>query len=345
MPVADGPKKESASGMNGGLMHATAFAGTILRSREQRATWLPIVALLLLIAYFALRQPAFLSPLNLTVMGAQAGPLLLISLGVTFVILMGSIDLSVASVATLSSAICGTLLENVGVGYGVAFLAAILFGIVAGVINAAFVTLLRLPSFIATLASSSIFTGIMLHVLDGTALSLSDDGFSVIANGQILPNIPNVLLLAGLLWIALTFTTSHTRFGRYVLAIGAGERVAQLSGIATNHYKLYAFVLSSVLAAVGGFFLLSRLGSATPAIGDGYLLDSIAAVVVGGTSLTGGVGGASRTLLGVALITVLGNGLNVLGVTSFTQEIVKGVVIVLAVLTTIDRASLQHIVK
>jgi ribose transport system permease protein len=314
-------------------------------TRERRATWLPIVALLVLSLYFAARQPAFLSAANLTVMGAQAGPLLLISLGATFVVLMGSIDLSVGAVAALAAAISAVLLQNFGAGYVVVFAATLAFGVAAGLVNAALSTILRLPSFIATLASGSIFTGIMLHVLDGAALSVDDDACSGIANGQIVPMTPNVLLVALLMWAALIAANTHTRFGRYIVAIGAGERIAQLSGVAVIRYKTYAFVLSSTLAAVGGFFLLSRLGSATPSIGDGYLLDTIAAIVVGGTALTGGVGGAARTLLGVALITILSNGLNVSGVSSFTQEIVKGVVIVLAVLTTIDRVSLQNIVK
>jgi ribose transport system permease protein len=314
-------------------------------SREQRATWLPVIALLALVFYFALRQAAFLSAMNLTVMGAQAGPLLLISLGATFVVLMGSIDLSVGAVATLSAALSAVMLQNTGAGYETVFAAAVAFGIVAGLFNAALSTLLRLPSFIATLASGSMFTGISLHVLDGTALSVDDEGFSNIANGQLIPMLPNVLLLALIAWALLSAANSRTRFGRYVMAIGAGERIAVLSGIGVRRYKTYAFVLSSTLAAVGGFFLLSRLGSATPSIGEGYLLDTIAAIVVGGTALTGGVGGVSRTLLGVALITILSNGLNVSGVSAFTQEIVKGAVIVLAVLTTIDRISLQDIVK
>ncbi|MGV1832787.1 ABC transporter permease [Agrobacterium vitis] len=318
---------------------------TAVVSREYRATWLPVVALFVLIAYFALQQPAFLSPLNLTVMGAQAGPLLLISLGATFIVLMGSIDLSVAAVAALASAISAVLLQKLGTSYATAFLAVLGFGIAAGLLNSVLSTVLRLPSFIATLASGSIFTGIMLHVLDGTALFVNDDDFSMLANGQIIQRVPNVLLLSLLLWVVLSLATSHTRFGRYIVAIGAGERIAKLSGIAINRYKTYAFVLSSTLAATGGFFLLSRLGSATPSIGDGYLLDTVAAIVVGGTALTGGVGGAQRTLLGVALITILSNGLNVSGVSTFTQEIVKGVVIVIAVLTTIDRVSLQDIVK
>lgn len=314
-------------------------------SREQRAIALPLIALLLLILWFGLHQPAFLSALNLVVMGAQAGPLLLISLGATFVVLLGGIDLSVGAVAALASAVSAVLLQKLGLGFGVTFIAVLALGIVAGLINASFSTLLRLPSFIATLASGSIFSGIMLHVLDGAALFVDNDDFSTLANGQLIPHIPNVLLLSLLLWLLLSLTNSHTRFGRYVVAIGAGERIALLSGVPVKRFKTYAFVLSSTLAAIGGFFLLSRLGSATPSIGEGYVLDTVAAIVVGGTALSGGVGGVARTLLGVALITILSNGLNVSGVSPFSQEIVKGVVIVLAVLTTIDRQSLQNIIK
>lgn len=322
----------------------SAFWKSLL-SREQRAIWLPLAALMILIAYFAIRQPAFISPLNITVMGAQAGPLLLISIGATFVVLMGSIDLSVAAVATLAAAVGAVLLQKMGVPPVLVFILTVVLGILCGLLNALLSTFMRVPSFIATLASGSIFTGVMLHVLDGAALLVDDDSFSIVANGQIIPRIPNVLLLSLLAWGVLCLVNSRTRFGRYIVAIGAGERVAQLSGIPVERYKTYAFVLSSSFAAIGGFFLLSRLGSATPSLGEGYLLDSIAAIVVGGTALTGGVGGVVRTALGVALITVLSNGLNVSDVSSFTQEIVKGVVIAVAVLTTIDRDSLQNIVK
>ncbi|WP_416414528.1 ABC transporter permease [Pantoea sp. App145] len=316
-----------------------------LLRREQRAIVLPIAALIVLVLWFGINQPAFISPLNLVVMGAQAGPLLLLSLGATFVVLMGGIDLSVGAVAGLSSALSAVLLQQFGLSFGLTFLAALMAGVVAGLINASFSTLMRLPSFIATLASGSIFTGVMLHVLNGSALSVDNDDFSLLANGQLIPNVPNVLLLGLVLWLLLSFSTSHTRFGRYIVAIGAGERIALLSGIPVRRFKTYAFVLSATLAAVGGFFLLSRLGSATPSIGESYVLDSVAAIVVGGTALSGGVGGAARTLSGVAMITILSNGLNVSGVSPFTQEIVKGFIIVLAVLTTIDRQSLQNIIK
>ncbi|MCB8878503.1 ABC transporter permease [Acidisoma silvae] len=315
-------------------------------SRESRATWLPIIALFILVGCFVAKSSAFLSPMNMVVMGAQGGPLLLISLGATFVILMGSIDLSVGGVAALSAALSGVALHDAGVSHGLALAVAVVFGIVAGGFNAFLVTVLRLPSFIATLASGSIFNGIMLHVLGGMALSVADDdSFADIAGSQFIPLVPNVLFYAVIAWAVLTAAQYNTRFGRYTTAIGAGERVALLTGLPVNRYKAAVFILSSTLASVGGFFLLSRLGSATPSIGDGYLLDSVAAIVVGGTALTGGVGGIGRTILGVALITILSNGLNVCGVSSFTQEIVKGAVIILAVLTTIDRRTLLTVVK
>jgi ribose transport system permease protein/putative xylitol transport system permease protein len=137
----------------------------------------------------------------------------------------------------------------------------------------------------------------------------------------------------------------RTRFGRYIVAIGAGEQVAQLSGIPVRRYKTAAFVLSGAMAGLGGAFLLSELGSATPQLGGSYLLEVIAAIVVGGTALTGGVGAVSRTLLGVVLITILSNGLNVSGVSPWTQEIVTGLVIIVAVLTTLDRERMQDIIK
>jgi ribose transport system permease protein len=319
--------------------------GLDLLSRERRATWLPVVALLGLIAYFTIRQPAFLSPMNLTVMGAQAGPLLLLALGATFVVVMGSIDLSVGAVAALSAALSAVLIQNLGQSILVAFAASVALGIVAGLFNAALSALLKLPSFIATLASASIFSGIMLHTINGSAVLVDSDALSALADGRLIPGFPNILSLSLLAWLTLSFVHSRTRFGRYIVAIGAGEKVARLSGIPVIRYKVYAFALSTTLAAIGGFFLLSRLGSATTSLGDGYVLDTIAAIVVGGTALTGGVGGVARTLLGVALITILSNGLNVSGVSPFTQEIAKGIVIILAVLTTIDRVSLQGIVK
>ncbi|MGH3641165.1 MAG: ABC transporter permease [Mycobacterium sp.] len=307
--------------------------------------WLPLIALAALVFYFGIRQPAFLGTQNLTVLGAQAGPLLLISLGASFVILMGSIDLSVGGLAGLTAALGAIAMRDHDLGPVAVIVMALAVGVLAGLFNALLSTYLRLPSFIATLASGSIFTGIALNLLQGRAVRVENDDFGLLANGRLVPGVPNALLLAMVAWAVLVFAHARTRFGRYVVAIGAGERVVTLSGIRVRAYKTGVFILSSGFAALAGVFLLSRLGSATPTIGDGYLLDVVAAIVVGGTALTGGAGGVQRTLLGVALITILSNGLNISGVSSFTQEIVKGVVIILAVLTTVDREKLQNIIK
>lgn len=319
----------------------SAFGG----ARGSSTQWLPFIALAVLIFYFGIQEPAFLGTQNLTVLGAQAGPLLLISLGASFVILMGSIDLSVGGLAGLTAALGAITMRDLALSPAVVVLLAIAVGLLAGLFNALLSTYLKLPSFIATLASGSIFTGIALNLLQGRAVRVESDTFATLANGRLLPGVPNALLLAVIAWGVLVFVHFRTRFGRYVVAIGAGERVVALSGIRVRAYKTGVYMLSSGFAALAGVFLLSRLGSATPTIGDGYLLDVVAAIVVGGTALTGGIGGVHRTLLGVALITILSNGLNISGVSSFTQEIVKGVVIILAVLTTVDRQKLQNIIK
>ena len=258
---------------------------------------------------------------------------------------MGSIDLSVGALASLAAAICALLIENNGAGTTTVLIAAVGVGIAGGLLNGFLSTVLKLPSFIVTLGTLSIFTGITLHELDGKALLVTDPSFGDLATGQFIDKVPNVFLIAVVIWAVFVFINQRTRFGRYITAIGAGEKVAALSGIPVTRYKMLAFTASGVLAAIGGAFLLSRLGSATPTIGDAYLLNVIAAIVVGGTALTGGVGGISRTLLGVVLITVLSDGLNVSGVSPFTQEIVTGVVVILAILVTIDRKRMQDIVK
>lgn len=341
------PSPDLDLGGQGGLRERLGSWQDALRTQSsgKRGVVLSVLALLVLVIYFWIKEPNFLGTQNLTVMMGQAGPLLIISLGATFVILMGSIDLSVGAVATLAGAVGALLITNDGWGTWPVIIACVAAGAAAGLMNAILSTWIKLPSFIVTLGTMSIFTGITLHLLGGKALLLTDIGFTELATKQTIKYVPNVMLVAFLLWLAFIFINQRTRFGRYITAIGAGEKVAELSGIRVTRFKTMAFVFSGATAALGGVFLLSRLGSATPDLASNYLLNVIAAIVVGGTALTGGVGGASRTLLGVALITVLSDGLNVTGVSPFTQEIVTGGVVILAILVTIDRKRMQGIVK
>lgn len=305
---------------------------------------LPLLALAVLVGVFGVKEPRFLSVTNLEVMATQGGPLLIISLGATFVVLMGGIDLSVGAIGALAAAAVAVAITNHGFG-SAGLLVAIVVGALAGTVNAFCVTFLRLPSFIVTLGSLSIFNGVTLHLLNGRALFVDQLPYQNLAIGQTIPHLPNVALIAVVLWALMLFLNRYTRFGRYLTAIGAGEPVAALSGIPVRRYKAAAFIVSGAFAGCAGAFLLLELGSATPSLGDGYLLDSIAAIVIGGTALMGGVGGISRTLLGVALLTVLSNGLNVVGVSTFTQSILKGVIVILAVLLTIDRGRMQDLIK
>lgn len=316
-----------------------------LLSRSLITALLPTILLVVLLVTFGVLAPQFLSIQNFTTLCAQAGPLLLIASGATFVMLTGGIDLSVAGVAAFTSAVTATSIEHFKLGSALSVLVGILAGAVVGLFNGLIVTRLRLPSFIVTLGTLSILTGATLHILNGQSLVLSDFAFSDLATGQVIPNVPNVAIVALLVWALLVAVNLRTRLGRYVVAVGAGERVARLSGVPVDRYKIYAFVLSGSTAGLAGVMLLAYLGSATPNVGSQYLLLSIAAIVVGGTSLTGGVGGMSRTIIGVILLTILTNGLDVVGISPFTQNIIQGIVVIVAVLFTIDRRQLQDMIK
>ncbi|MGV1049112.1 MAG: ABC transporter permease [Solirubrobacterales bacterium] len=296
-------------------------------------TALPLIALVALVVYFAARSSTFLTIDNLTVMSGQAGPLLLAALGATFVVTMGSIDLSVGSMALLCGAICAWVLAESSLG-----LWAIPIGLAAGLLlgaaNGIVYAYGRVPSFITTLGSLSIFAGIGLLILDGSPLPFINQDFSEIAVGQAIPHVQNAGLWALTAWAVFVFVGFRTKFGLYAYAIGGDERVARLSGIRINRYKVAAFALSGMTAGLAGVLSVGQLGSGGPTLGSSLLLDSLAAIVVGGTALSGGTGGVHRTLLGVLLITILANGLNQIGVDEFTQEIIKGGVIIIAVAIT-----------
>jgi ribose transport system permease protein len=195
-----------------------------------------------------------------------------------------------------------------------------------------------IPSFVVTLGSLSVFSGIALELLQGRALQYNSPAFDELAIGQLVPHFPNVALIAIILWAVMTSACFKTRFGRYMYVIGGGEAVAKTSGVPVARYKIYAFVLSGALAGVAGTLAVARVGAAGPTLGTDLLLNSLAAVVVGGTSLSGGVGGVHRTLLGVLIITILDDGLNLLGVNQYLQMIIKGAVVVTAVLASQDRS-------
>ena len=206
-----------------------------------------------------------------------------------------------------------------------------------GALNGAIHAYGVIPSFVVTLGRLSIFTGLAWEILQGRALRFDSIAFENLAIGQLVPHLPNIFLFAIGVWAVMVFVNFKTRFGRYIFIIGGGEAVARTAGIPVRRYKIYAFALSGAMAGLAGALAVARLGAAGPTLGSELLLNTLAAIVVGGTSLSGGVGGVHRTLIGVLIIALLDNGLNLMGVNQYAQMVIKGAVVILAVLIGQDR--------
>jgi ribose transport system permease protein len=291
---------------------------------------LPVATLIALVVYFTVRADAFLSTGNLTLITGTAGILLLASLGATLVVVAGSADLSVGSIALLTGAVTAWFIVHASASVVLVVLVAIAVGAALGLVNGLVLSWGRVPSFIATLGTLSLFAGIGLTILKGSQISFDEIAIQDLAVGQLIPNVQNAALFAlvalGLLW----FLARRTRFGLYTYAIGGNERVVELAGVRTKRIKTGVFVLSGITAGLAGLLLTAQLGAAGPSLGSTLLLDSFAAIVIGGTALSGGVGGVHRTVLGVLILSVLSNGLNQVGAADYTQTIIKGLVIVVA---------------
>ncbi|HVY98172.1 MAG TPA: ABC transporter permease, partial [Dongiaceae bacterium] len=249
----------------------------------------------------------------------QAAVLIVISLGGTFVILMGSIDLSVGSLVSLAGMTAAMLIQDYG--QWAVLLVPIITMLIGGISGTLF-AYARLPSFLTTLGMLYAINGITLYVTEGSAINIPTNlTIASIFNGRLL-GIPAVALWAIGIAIVAMLAARRTRFGRFLYAIGGGETVARLCGVPVPRYKLYAFLVSGFLCGVAGVFLMLRIGGSDPTMGAPMLLPAIAAVVMGGTPLTGGVGGPHRTVLGVLIITILQNGMNLANVNPFLQDVV-----------------------
>ncbi|MCP9207451.1 ABC transporter permease/substrate-binding protein [Streptomyces sp. NEAU-Y11] len=287
-------------------------------------------ALVLLVAAMSLLSGDFLTTDNLLNVGVQAAVTAILAFGVTFVIVSAGIDLSVGSVAALSATVLAWSASSQGLPVWLAALLAVGTGIACGLVSGALVSYGKLPPFIATLAMLSIGRGLALVISQGSPIAVPDavSGLGDTLGGW-LPVPVIVMIVMGLLTAGVL---GRTYAGRAMYAIGGNEEAARLSGIRVARQKLVIYALSGGFAAVAGIVLASRLSSAQPQAAVGYELDAIAAVVIGGASLSGGVGKASGTLIGALILAVLRNGLNLLEVSAFWQQVVIGVVIALAVL-------------
>ncbi len=306
-------------------------------ARSRWRDWLSqygiLLAFLALVTALALLSPDFLATSNLLNVLRQIAVNALLAFGMTTVILGAGIDLSVGSVLAFSGALAAGL-SVAGWHPALAMLGGLLAGVAMGLFNGVFVAYARIAPFIVTLGGLTIFRGATLVYTDGRPITGLPDAFDVLGNSVWLGvPVPVWVMLAFL--GATHFVLRYTALGRTIYAVGGNEEAARLSGISIVKVKLFTYAYSGLASALGALVLTGRLNSAQPTAGAGFELDAIAAVVVGGTSLFGGRGGAMGTFLGAAIIGVLNNGMNLLDVSAFYQQIVKGGVILGALL--IDR--------
>lgn len=295
-----------------------------------------VIALIILMTVITIINSNFLTANNLLNLLLQVTSNALIAFGMTFVILTGGIDLSVGSILALSSALTAGLLGS-GMPVTLAILISLILGCILGMMNGLLISYGKLAPFIVTLATMTIFRGATLVYTNGNPITkgLSDSFlFQFLGQGYIV-GIPFPVIIMFIVFIVLYVLLHKTAFGKSVYAIGGNEKAAYISGVKLNKVKIIIYSISGIMASISGLIITSRLSSAQPTAGASYEMDAIAAVVLGGTSLSGGKGRILGTLIGALIIGVLNNGLNIIGVSAFWQQVVKGVVILIAVL--IDR--------
>jgi len=289
-----------------------------------------LIGLVLLCVVITFVSPAFMTLSNISNVFTQVSTNAIIAVGMTFVILTGGIDLSVGSTVAISGALAASIIKSTN-NIFLAVLSAAIVGIAIGIINGLLISKGKLQAFIVTLATMTIFRGATLVFTNGTPISKLPEKFVEIGNGK-LAFIPIPVIITVIVLIISIYILTQTRFGRYLYALGGNEDSARLSGINTTKIKTLVYVISGFAASIAGVITASRIGSASPNAGTSFELDAIAAVVIGGTSLAGGEGKITGTIIGALIIGVLNNGLNLMNVSPFYQSIVKGLVILIAVL-------------
>lgn len=295
------------------------------------------IALIFLVVVISIISPDFRTVNNFLSLLRQSAINGLIAFGMTCIILTGGIDLSVGSVLALTSIICAHTIK-IGLPAPLSMLIALIFGIILGTISGLMVTKSRLQPFIATLITMTGYRGLTMILSGGRPISRLGDNFLLnqIGKGSLI-GIPIPVWILIIFFAIFLFVLKKTVLGRQIYATGSNSKAAELAGINTNNIKLIVYAVSGFMASLSGLILVSRLGSAQPTLGSGYELDAIAAVALGGTSMTGGRGKITGTLIGILIIAVLNNGLNIIGVSSYYQDVVKALVIFLAVVSDRNR--------
>ncbi|MDO4270161.1 MAG: ABC transporter permease [Eubacteriales bacterium] len=322
-------------------MNTTAFREK-LKSR-QAGTWIRVFAAVVIFIVFTLANFNFVSSGNLKNLLTDSVPYLVMGIGVTFVLLVGSIDLSIGAVCSTATVIVAVLLPTMGY---TSYLVALAMGIVAGFINGLLVVYLKIPSFIATLGSMGAWQTVAYLVSGSSPIQIKKAQWPMIDWARsAFGIIPLPFVLALVLLLVFYLVQTKTSFGKNTFAVGVNERAAAVAGVNVNRTKLLIFTVCGACAALGGIVLAAKLRSGLPTIGATMNMAVTAAVVLGGTALTGGKGGLVQTLIGCFIYNMLLSGLNMVGITSYYQDIVFGLLMIAAVYFTVDRSDRHSVVK
>lgn len=304
--------------------------GVVKYFKDNIGIIIALLAMCVFLIVFPTTRSTFLTQKNVFNILRQNASNLFLATGMTMVIILGGIDLSVGSVIALSGCVAAGCVVNLGMPEIVAFLIAVGIGAVVGMANGLVICKTNIPPFIVTLASMNITKGIALVYTQGAPIRCMTDAFKFPGAGYVGP-VPTPVILMLIIFVLAILLVNRTHFGRHIYAVGGNAQAARFSGINVSRVKFLVHTFIGVMAGIAGVVIASRLYSGQPTAGDGAEMDAIAAVVVGGTSMSGGSGRLGGTLIGVLIIGVLNNGLNLMGVDSNWQYIVKGFVILLAV--------------
>lgn len=288
-----------------------------------------VAVVLVIITFMSFASSTFMTPTNITNILRQISINGVLAVGMTFVILTGGIDLSVGSLVAVTSVICGSLLES-GMDTIVVIIIGVVASMVLGLFNGYLVSYVGFQPFIATLATMSICRGFAMVYSNGKPYIIKDKSFIFIGQGKI-GQIPMLVIILVIVCILALILLETTTFGRYVFAIGGNKNAAKLSGVKTQKIEMLVYLISGLCCGIVGLMLSARISSGQPTAGEGYELDAIASVAIGGTSMNGGMGSLRGTILGFFIIGLISNSMTLLGIDSFYQNIVKGFIIILAV--------------
>lgn len=315
-------------------------------SRDMLVKWAPLLVLLVLIGFFAVMEPRFFSVRNFARIGISSAPALMVAVGVTFIIIMGSIDLSMEGTISVSAVVFAfAFLAMGGVLSGFAWLAlplALGVGALVGLINGLVHVKLKIPSFMASLSMGFVGTGFALLLTGGNRLRIEDELFRSLLTTRWL-DFPVMVYVAGFFLVIAAFIQKHTAIGRNFYAVGGGEDLAIASGLNVGRVRVLGFMLAGIFYSVGALLAVGRIGIAETATGNGFMFVSITSVVVGGTALWGGKGGVWNTLVGVLIVNVINNGMIVIGLPGFVQHGVLGMLVIIAVVLSTDRKSVSFV--